>query len=568
VRLSRSSYLPAALALLLPLAVSPLLVTPTWSLRFCILCMLGVLGLGLVTVELAVDRQREVLLAAAFLGWALLSTLFSATPHLALWGLFAWGTGLVFVAALVGAWILGRRSGPGTERIVVIALFIALGVNALVAVGQAVVPDAFERADLGLVAARAAGLMGNPIYLAPLLAGAIWIASSRSTGAAKYLLLIVLFGVALQLTGSRGGLLVAIVCVLAAPGTFRSRTVRLAALIVGLGLGGVLLPDVSASARIAADGSGGGVTPRLESWLAGAHAVTDHPVFGAGPGRFEAAATPYRTLKFAHAEDPYSRYVDAHDFVVEYAVTTGIPGVLLLLGWLGLALRRAGPRTTLGGFAVAVLAVQLVEPLNVVGTPLAFLALGVAASSRSRRGEGAAVGWHRVVLGSTAVGGLTLASVLAFGLYSLNEARLDFEIGAAKHADRLLPRWWQAPEQVARYYVLKAHEDRRPELLRNALAARQRAAADDPYDPQPQGSLAQSLLQVNDVAGARRVYVRMVEHDPWSVDGLNGLAVIDAHDHRFASAERYARRSLLADPTQTSMKKLIADVRRAQGGTR
>ena len=48
------------------------------------------------------------------------------------------------------------------------------------------------------------------------------------------------------------------------------------------------------------------------------HAIRDHPVLGAGPGRFLAATGKYQTLKLTNADVLDQQFVDAHNIIVEY----------------------------------------------------------------------------------------------------------------------------------------------------------------------------------------------------------------------------------------------------------
>src|SRR5205085_7024689 len=123
----------------------------------------------------------------------------------------------------------------------------------------------------------------------------------------------------------------------------------------------------------------GGVRPRVETWLSARHVLARHPFLGSGPGRFRAATSRYRTLRLVRAGGADRLFADGHNLAVEYAVTTGLPGLALLGVWLALAVRRAGWRPPLAGFALVVLAMHALEPQNVALTPLAFLALGAAA---------------------------------------------------------------------------------------------------------------------------------------------------------------------------------------------
>src|SRR5206468_1137614 len=120
---------------------------------------------------------------------------------------------------------------------------------------------------------------------------------------------------------------------------------------------------------------------------------------------------------------------------------TGFLGLLALVAWMVLAIRRAsGP---LLGFALVGLAMHLVEPQFVGTTPLVLLALGAAAA--------AAPSPRHAVTVATAVlliPALGAAVLLLYGDFEVDQARLDFNMSAARTAaDVLAP--WQEPAALA-----------------------------------------------------------------------------------------------------------------------
>jgi len=68
-----------------------------------------------------------------------------------------------------------------------------------------------------------------------------------------------------------------------------------------------------------------------EAW----EAFLDRPVLGWGPGNFEAAATPHRSLELMRIFGPLLYYTNAHDLFIEAFVTTGAFGGLALLAIFG-----------------------------------------------------------------------------------------------------------------------------------------------------------------------------------------------------------------------------------------
>ena len=105
-----------------------------------------------------------------------------------------------------------------------------------------------------------------------------------------------------------------------------------------------------------------------------------HPLLGVGPGQFRDAVNSTATLSFFQNVLSGRILTDGHDIFVEVVVTTGLLGLVCFLVWL-LGAARTAARCTFLGFAAAMIAVALVEPMNVAVLPLAFLGLGAANGS-------------------------------------------------------------------------------------------------------------------------------------------------------------------------------------------
>lgn len=80
-------------------------------------------------------------------------------------------------------------------------------------------------------------------------------------------------------------------------------------------------------------GAARAVGARPMIWQTAIKAIVDRPVLGWGPNNFRFASFRHATVERLRAE-PGSRDADAHDLVLEVAATWGIPGLLLLLGWM------------------------------------------------------------------------------------------------------------------------------------------------------------------------------------------------------------------------------------------
>jgi O-antigen ligase len=549
-----------ATALLVPLLFSTVVAGPFWSPRYALLAVEAAVGLPVLVALLRSDSRPPAAAALAFAAWALLSFAFAPHRALAFWGSFLWGTGLLFVLALAGLWAVGVSAGAQGTRWVERGLLIGAGLNAGVALLQMLVD--LSSYQLWTFDGRASGLWGNPVYLSGFLVGAVWLVACRfAARPVPWGGFAVLLAAALQVAGGRFGLGLLAFVVLGiwrAAGTRAS--VALAAclgagLLIGVGIAQVH-GGVSAASR-ASVATASGVRPRLESWWSARHAVARRPVLGHGPGRYRAATGRDRTFRLARTEGPDRLYADAHNLVVEYAVSTGVPGVALLGAWVVLAVRRAGWRAPLAGCALLVLAVHLVQPQNVGLTPLAFLALGAAAPLRAP---------PRPLLPATVrilavAPAAALAGVLLLGAYHLEQARLDFTLDDARAARSLLPRWPEVRDQTARIHTFRGKTARDPAELARGRAWRRAAVRADPADPTWWNDLAESELGVGLTAPARRDFRQALLRNPWSVRAMNGLGHIELASGRPATAVRWFRRSLRVAPRQeleASVRELLA----------
>lgn len=553
-------YIGAVAAFTLPLLVTFPLAAPYWSGRVLAVTVLAGLTFPLLVAAVWRERSAATVAAAAFVAWAAIATAVAENVSLSFWGYFGFGTGFVFIAACAGLWALGRFCGDRRGRqLVELGLVGSMVLTALIAMAQAVFD--LSRADIDQYLNRSHGFTGNPAYLGTFLAGGIWLALHRCERRPRDGFVVVfLVAVALQLSGSRAALAVAVLALVIVPLRWRLRAVGAGVVVAGFVFGALLAGIHSSDTGTSrAASSDGGITARTEMWMSASHAIADHPVFGAGPGRFQAATSRYRTLRFAHAEGVSQLYVEAHNVVVEYATTTGVPGAILFIAFVGLAVAGAGWRSALGGFAIGVFIVQLAEPQTLAISPLAFIALGVAAPSIEKP-LGRAFG---ATMAAGAAVGSAAAIVLGIGFFALNQARLDFTAGWAQRATDLLPRWSQAPEQQARIALLDSRAKRRPELREVARRYREEAVRDDPAAPEPHLNLADLDLQLGRQQEAQAQLETVLTLDPWSGPALNGLGRLALARNDRQAAAGYFRRSLRLAPNQPTVRELLRQIESA-----
>lgn len=546
--------LAVAAAFLLPVAFSPDMYHRFWAPKAAVglvLIVPGLVALG----RLVGARSAAAVAATLFVGAAGVSTALSDNPVLSLTGAANWGTGFLFVVTLAAAWALGSVISEQRRRQVVVAIIAAALVNSVVAWLQVrgLVPPPLESAG------RAAGLMGNPVHLGALAAGGLWLAGERvgrgrgsvpasrarprprhsrrsgklhAAGAVLWLVPVVLLAGAAQISGGRSGaglaaLAVLAVVVRAGLGSWAGRARAVAVLAAAL-VGFVLAPAgaegvaLGSTRALGAETSTQEVGLRFDLWRVGAEAAMERPLFGWGPGRFQAATSPRYTPEIAGGGN--LAWKDAHNWVVEYGVTTGAVGLLLLGAWLGLAARTS--RGPLAGFAAVVGLLMLVEPQTVGLAPLAFLALG--AGDRRHRAMAAAAGerggpW-RVV--AAVAGGVSVvaAVVLLAGQFFLYRAFLDTSVASFNKAHALLPPWPEVSYVGSRTEAF--HGLHSEPHARRSLALAREATRRDPADPSAWSYRGFIELKWGTRPAAAAAFEQSLERNPWLAEGLRGRAML------------------------------------------
>ncbi|MEY2565578.1 MAG: O-antigen ligase [Actinomycetota bacterium] len=501
--------------------------------------LLGVaVGLPLL-VGLVRSGDRPAMWAAAFGLWATGSTVASGSA-ISLTGTFFTVTGLIVTIGAVAFYAIGRAVPADGIGPLGIAFLVGGAANAFVAVLQGIV--GLEVYDIWFYDGRATGLLGNPVFLGALCAAAMAfvprvLAARLDAGVALAFLL----AAGTQVSGTRSALVVLVVVV--AWGAVRLGTRRglllVAAVVGGIAFGSVV--HVQGSTAVNRIQSPEGIANRVENWREAGLAVMERPVVGWGPGRFRAAATPHRTPKLALI-GPDRLYDDAHNVFVEYAVTTGLVGLALLVGWWVTSV-RLGWRTTHPELLVAagaLLVYHLVEPQHITLTPLMLLLVGAAAPRRAP----AAARATRWAQGALAAAALVVAGVLIVGDFTYRSADTDFDLARTRRAATLLWPWARPLSTQARIHLFLARTQKDPSEIPPALDAARRARRREPDDPDRTIAVAAILDQLGRHDESARTYVDALRLNPWSEQALTGRA--DALDalgrHEAAAACRAATR--------------------------
>jgi hypothetical protein len=390
------------------------------------------------------------------------------------------------------------------------------------------------------------------VWLGGFLAGGLWLACARSVASPLRMgMVIALAAAGIELSGSRSALVVAIVVVAVAawrarwkPGAIISGCAMLG-LVAGLGCAALTGNTSSATSRATSE-EAGGLSARVYGWEGAAHAIAKRPLTGEGPGLYGAATEPYRTIALAKSRGPERLFFDAHNIVVEYATTTGIPGLVLLLLFLVAAAKRAGPMSPLGGFAVAVFGVHLLEPQNPGLTVLITLALGAGAAGQVGELDRH---WRSVVGAGISVGAL-LAGLFMVGGWRYERSIKKLSTSSAIADRQFLPHWPETAIQVALTIQTRASGPQATSELRAARAWVAQAVHDDPSDEASWVTLGDFDGALGNLPAARADFMRALALNPTSVNAMNGLGEMAAQAHDSAEAERWWDRSLALSPDQ------------------
>lgn len=523
---------------LLPVVLIDDLYWGTWAPKAALCLVLLFPGLVMLA-GLVVAGSRPARFATTFLAAAGVSTALADKPALSLVGAANWGTGLLFVATLVGAWALGVSIADRRRRQLVMAIIAAVIVNAAVAWAQAQVG----------VGGRSRGLMGNPVYLGGLAAGGLFLLGRRfGRERRSWWWLPAVAGVAgaAQLSGGRAAVALAAAAALASlRGAGAARGAALAAAVVI----GVLLAPVGAdgpvtlgSTRAAPASVVSTSDTRFAVWRISMGAVGERPLVGWGPGRFAAATTP-RYDAVAAQEGLVLK--DAHNWVVEYAVTTGLVGLALLLAWLGAA--AWGARGPLAGFALVVGASSLVQPQHVALTPMAMLALGAAGAGRGLRDgvggrEGGGLGRRWGAAAGVGLGiGLVGAGILLVGQHYLQRGVEDDSLRDMRRAIALSPPWPEVALRAASVEASYGLSEGEPHKRRTLELARQ-AVRRDPSDSSSWAEMGALELEWGSNERAATAFREALEANPWDVASLLGRVTLAGRQGDRASLAESCRR--------------------------
>ncbi|MGH9171789.1 MAG: O-antigen ligase family protein [Acidimicrobiales bacterium] len=378
----------AALAALLPTVFSPELTYPTFVPKYAVMLLFAA---GVVPLCRASKKGRTVVAsraALAFLVVGLISVALSASWNVGLFGLYAWGTGWIFWVCCAGAFALGSRLTRADLPLVTGGIIFAAVVNGLIALVEI-------KGNLGGALAlyqgdQAAGLLGNPIHLEAIELCAVALLAPKAvipTGGLKRSVVwswiaLVVVTVGLELSLERVAIACLVLIFAVSIAVYRARSLPILG-VVAVSYGGAYAAlGRGLGSRVLQNGSQETFGSRLHIWKMALTAVAHRPVLGYGPGETISAMAPNMSKAFQTHIGPGTLPTDSHNFFIEVLTTTGVLGLVCFVAWLAGAANRA--RGPLLAAAACIFFVELVEPLNIGVTPIAFLALGAATVSIGR----------------------------------------------------------------------------------------------------------------------------------------------------------------------------------------
>jgi len=562
-------------AALLCLAFSPKVNSVTFTPKYAVLLIFA--AVGIVPLARLVSTRSPLRwparAAVAFLAVALVSVLVSPSPNIGFFGLYLWGTGWLFWLGAVGAFAIGASLGPKDRRWLLGGLLVGSVGSAVVAVFEIVANPSTPGLSL-YDGTQASGFLGNPIYLEALLLGGLALVLGRACRSPmRWGAAVLVFAVALEFTFERFAIVVLALLVLYALYAYGVRRGGLFTLLVAAGYGVAYLGGGSGlGSRVTSGTSESTFGLRLRVWLQSAHYVLHHPLLGAGPGQLRTAMDSSATLSFFQRVLVGRVLTDGHDMFVEVAVTTGLLGLACFLVWLVGAARMAA-RGAFLGFAAAMFATELVEPINIAIIPLAFLALGAATALRSIpectpsdsgrqladqqtvEANGPKSSGRRVTAYVTTIVALALALLLAATMVTGDAYMFrgtnyapgqPYNLAAANDGNRLLPYWPDSALELAQIEAFDSISGASTATAHLAEARRWTAVAvsRDSDNPQLWTLLAVADVDLKAYGLARSEYYRALSCDKWFTQALQGLGQLEGIDHNWNAAVHFYRLAL------------------------
>jgi len=292
--------------------------------------------------------------------------------------------------------------------------------------------------------------------------------------------------------------------------------------------------DSNLATRVPISQEGGGLeantSSRLESWSIALEALSDRPVFGWGPDTYHLAFERNRTSAYSRIVDSTVTPSSAHNWLLQTAVTTGVPGLLLKVALFAVVavlsakwLWRTPPGQGRGRLAfagawsacAAYLAAAALVPASPPSKLLLWCLLGVLLSPLSRKLGDSFPGRVRALGIAAMLLGVAWVVVTSAQLYADTEAAVAMDAGrpAFERVQAAETATWINPLK-ARYAVAKGDAYRalllespvptstvEPPALVSAVFALNDAIELEPSNPYHHTALVSMLLVGGQIMG-------------------------------------------------------------------
>lgn len=546
--LTDADALIVVLGALYVVAFGPFFHSFLWTPR--VILLLGALPFGLYElVRLVRNGDRPAIAGSLLIGWALFVGLLSDAPISSILIVNGRWDSVLWLAAALGMWALGRRLSPRGRSVLGMAFLGACGASGVVGVLQATFDITYE--PLVAQGQRAAGFGVNPVYFGATMAGAAgycvraFVERSHRTHARWALAGVTLGLFLVTLSGSRIALASCVLLIVV--GIAITRSARSLLLIPAAACGmlvGTLLQRRGSGSEIGTSGSSavdrltvGGLWPRARVWSYGWQAFLDRPITGYGLGRFRPATERFFSPEFVRREatdDLIQAWYDAHNIVVQVTVSLGIVGLGLFAWFVVSAARRSqGPLLwATAGIAIC----WMLEPPSHVTYGLAALLLG--ASHVDRRQEAGLAGTGRMSKTVAASACVVAALLASWAIVSDLTLKAAYESGDLDDARRAVA--WNPLDASAFQTVSTAvfePTDYDDEIAAEVLDWSERATELEPGLPFMWAQLGIRQLLFGDVDGARDSLERAIELQPYhplALVVLRGIAQREGDDDLLA----------------------------------
>ncbi len=547
-------------------AYFPLGYSPSYSGHQAIDFLIAGLSLPVVVFRLRKGQFRtQAIFGILFLCLSLYSALTSGEDYIGIFGHYAIGEGWIFQASLIGGWALGlsffedEKCLSSLLKVIVVAALINVFVQIVQNVGLSF---NFHLPGIGIQSnAGAPGLMGDPVYLAPLLVSALIIAlSTESLSTIFRFGTILMLSVGILLTGDKLAMLFFIAISgylflkISKVKLFQFITMLTGA-VAGYGIT-LLSPSNSVIARTSSSTVSFAVPGRIQLWKLGISAAQKKLLFGYGPGGVVRAVMPLSDFLTTRTT---SLIANVHDIVLNYLVETGIVGLLLISLFFIIGIIKG--KGTLLLISLVLLSFTMIEPTNLGITPVMFVALGASALRRKRLPEHKlSISYKIVSLVSLFVSVILALSILvADDMLELSQKHLlEIKVTGStvnlnneyvKILNEVAPYTSISAQDYAQYYAFRASLGQKS-LYVNAIDEMKIAISRDPANPFLWSILAVYESAEGNLVLAENDYKQALKWFPNWPPSISGLCSVE-HTLKQSNYEYYCKIKNLENQNST-----------------